>query len=199
MHLLSSHWNRQHHSFLITYRPAFMRDMACQGPYFSRLLLNAIYFAVSKFSSRVEVRSDPTDPRTAGWAFRQRTKDLLASEIEKSEIPTIQALLVLTSSLFALGEEKNVAWMYAGLAFKMIVDLGMHRAELLPSANSRLSDEDLEVRRRVFWAAFGETTLELFLVDLSNQRASGGQSPVPLSGSSYHASILRLPGTAGIS
>jgi hypothetical protein len=43
MHLLDLHWNRQHHSFLLTYRPAFMRDMACGGPYFSKILLNAIY------------------------------------------------------------------------------------------------------------------------------------------------------------
>lgn len=168
MHLLSSHWNRQHHSYLITYRPAFMRDMACQGPYFSKLLLNAIYFGASKFTSRIEVRSDPADPKTAGWAFRQRTKELLPSEIVKSGITTIQALLVLTSSLFALGEEKSVAWMYAGIAFRMIIDLGMHRAEILPSPNSHLSDEDLEVRRRVFWAAFGKPSSGLQSVNLSN-------------------------------
>ena len=51
-HLLSLHWNRQHHSFLITYRPAFMRDMACKGPNFSKLLINAIFFSASKFSPR---------------------------------------------------------------------------------------------------------------------------------------------------
>ncbi|KXH57376.1 fungal specific transcription factor [Colletotrichum salicis] len=67
MHLLSLHWNRQHHSFLLTYRPAFMRDMACNGPYFSKILLNAIYFGASKFSPRREVRRDPNDVRTAGW------------------------------------------------------------------------------------------------------------------------------------
>ena len=27
LHLLNLHWNRQHHSFLVTYRPAFMRDI----------------------------------------------------------------------------------------------------------------------------------------------------------------------------
>jgi hypothetical protein len=32
MHLLDLHWNRQHHAFLITYRPLFMRDWACNGP-----------------------------------------------------------------------------------------------------------------------------------------------------------------------
>jgi hypothetical protein len=155
MHLLSLHWNRQHHSFLVTYRPAFMRDMACGGPYFSKLLLNAIYFGVSKFSSRPEVRRDPDDVRTAGWLFRQRVKTLLGEELDRSNITTIQALLVMASSLFALGDERSAAWLYAGIAFRMIVDLGMHvDAPQLPNCRG-LSDEDIEIRRRVFWGAFG--------------------------------------------
>ena len=154
MHLLSLHWNRQHHSFLITYRPAFMRDMATGGPYFSKLLLNAIYFGASKFSNRPEVRQDPTDARTAGWTFRRRVKELLGSALDRSEITTIQALLVMTSSLFALGDERSAAWLYAGTAFRMIIDLGMHvDATMLPNMR-RLSPEDLEIRRRVFWGAF---------------------------------------------
>lgn len=32
MHILSLHRNHQHHSFLATYRPALMRDMARGGP-----------------------------------------------------------------------------------------------------------------------------------------------------------------------
>ncbi|KAM5359887.1 hypothetical protein ACJZ2D_014142 [Fusarium nematophilum] len=133
MHLLSLHWNRQHHSFLITYRPAFMRDMACNGPYFSKLLLNAIYFGASKFSPRLEVRKDPNDVRTAGWRYRER------------------ALLQMTNSLFALGDERSAAWLYSGLAFRMLTDLGIH-VDL--TSTQRFSDEDLEIRRRVFWGAF---------------------------------------------
>ena len=155
MHLLSLHWNRQHHSFLITYRPAFMRDMACNGPYFSKILLNAIYFGASKFSSRPEVRRDPNDARTAGWLYRQRVKDLLGRALDRSEITTIQALLIMTSSLFALGDERSAAWLYAGSAFRMIIDLGLHvDAPMLFNAH-RLSSEDIEIRRRVFWGAFG--------------------------------------------
>lgn len=154
MHLLSLHWNRQHHSFLITYRPAFMRDMACNGPYFSKLLLNAIYFGASKFSNRPEVRRDPNDVRTAGWTFRMRVKELLGSALDRSEITTIQALLVMTSSLFALGDERSAAWLYAGTAFRMIIDLGMHVDATMLTNMRRLSDEDLEIRRRVFWGAF---------------------------------------------
>ncbi|KAL7777138.1 hypothetical protein CFE70_007561 [Pyrenophora teres f. teres 0-1] len=154
MHLLSLHWNRQHHSFLSTYRPAFMRDMACNGPYFSKLLLNAIYFGAAKFSPRHEVRRVADDVRTAGWQFRQRVRELLGGSLDKSEITTIQALLVMTNSLFALGDERSAAWLYAGLAFRMIVDLGIHVDTVNLAGSRKLSDEDYEIRRRVFWAAF---------------------------------------------
>ncbi|KAH7240759.1 fungal-specific transcription factor domain-containing protein [Fusarium redolens] len=151
MHLLSLHWNRQHHSFLITYRPAFMRDMACGGPYFSKLLLNAIYFGSSKFSPRLEVRKDINDVRTAGWRYRERVRELVGGSLDRSDITTIQALLVMTNSLFALGDERSAAWLYAGLAFRMLIDLGLH----VDLTNShQFSDEDLEIRRRVFWGAF---------------------------------------------
>ena len=152
MHLLSLHWNRQHHSFLITYRTAFMRDMACNGPYFSKLLLNAIYFGAAKFSPRLEVRKDPNDVRTAGWKYRERVRELLGGALDRSDVTTIQALLVMTNSLFALGDERSAAWLYAGLAFRMIIDLGMH-VDL--TSTGRFSDEDLEIQRRVFWGAFG--------------------------------------------
>ncbi|KAB8261309.1 PrpF protein-domain-containing protein [Aspergillus pseudonomiae] len=151
MHLLSLHWNRQHHSFLITYRPAFMRDMACNGPYFSKLLLNAIYFGAAKFSPRLEVRKDPNDVRTAGWRYRERVRELLGGALDHSDITTIQALLVMTNSLFALGDERSAAWLYSGLAFRMLIDMGMH-VDL--TSTHRFSDEDLEIRRRVFWGAF---------------------------------------------
>ncbi|KAH6632432.1 PrpF protein-domain-containing protein [Chaetomium tenue] len=154
LHLLSLHWNRQHHSFLLTYRPAFMRDMACGGKYFSKLLLNAIYFGASKFSPRLELRRDPDDVRTAGWTFRQRVKDLLGGALDRSEITTIQALLVMTNSLFALGDERSAAWLYAGLAFRMVIDLGIHVDRPYISGSSGLSEEDVEIHRRVFWGAF---------------------------------------------
>jgi hypothetical protein len=153
MHLLDLHWNRQHHSHLITYRPAFMRDMACQGPYFSKLLLNAIYFGSCKFSPRPELK-------LTGKQFRQRVRELLGGALDRSEITTIQAMLVMTNSLFALGDERSAAWVYAGIAFRMIVDLGLHIDGSIN--NQRLTEEDLEIRRRVFWGAFGKISLSLY-------------------------------------
>ncbi|GKT60149.1 C6 transcription factor [Colletotrichum tofieldiae] len=128
--------------------------MACNGPYFSKILLNAIYFGASKFSPRREVRRDPNDVRTAGWAFRERVRKLLGDALDSSDITTIQALLVMTNSLFALGDERSAAWLYAGLAFRMIIDLGMHVDAPGLGITRKFSDEDLEIRRRVFWGAF---------------------------------------------
>ena len=184
-HLLSLHWNRQHHSFLITYRPAFMRDMACNGPNFSKLLLNAIFFSASKFSPRRELRRDADDVRTAGWKFRERVRGLLGGALDKSDITTIQALLIMCNSLFALGDERSAAWLYAGLAFRMIVDLGIHVDKAGLTTQRKFSDEDLEIRRRVFWAAFGKLDI-LPQQTASDQCNSCRQDPEPLSGPPSH-------------
>jgi hypothetical protein len=130
--------------------------MACKGPNFSKLLLNAIFFSASKFSPRRELRRDADDVRTAGWKFRERVRGLLGGALDKSDITTIQALLIMCNSLFALGDERSAAWLYAGLAFRMIVDLGIHVDKAGLTTNRKFSDEDLEIRRRVFWAAFGK-------------------------------------------
>lgn len=47
----------------------------------------------------------------------------MGEAISRSRIPTVQALLLLASSLFALGQHES-AWLYSGLAFRMIIDLG---------------------------------------------------------------------------
>jgi hypothetical protein len=130
--------------------------MASGGPYFSRILLNAIYFGAAKFSPRLELRKVSTDVRTAGWQFRDRVRDLLGRALDYSNITTIQALLLMCNTLFALGDEPSAAWIYAGNAFRMIIDLGLH-VDVTSRSNLRhLTDEDIEIRRRVFWAAFGE-------------------------------------------
>jgi hypothetical protein len=97
--------------------------MATGGPYFSHLLLNAMYYSVSKFSNRVEVYDDPSNQKTAGNRFLRRCKELLGGALDQSSIPTIQAMLLLSSSMFALGHQ-SAAWSYHGIAIQMIYDLG---------------------------------------------------------------------------
>ncbi|KAJ5162997.1 Mediator complex subunit Med10 [Penicillium coprophilum] len=150
MHLLCIYWSRQLYTAQIIYRPAFMRDMACEGPYFSKLLLNAIFFVVSKHCDRPELRSDPNDITTAGWKFRQRFTQLLRDCFDKSEITTLQALLIMSNALFSRCDERSLSWLYAGNAFNMFIDLGLH---VLPDVDS-IPAEELEIRKRVLWGAY---------------------------------------------
>ncbi|KAI4721865.1 hypothetical protein E4T48_01803 [Aureobasidium sp. EXF-10727] len=158
---------------------AFMRDMACNGPYFSKILLNAIFYGASKFSPRLDLRKDPSDVRTAGWQFRNRVRDLLGQALDHSEITTIQALLQMSNSLFALGDEQSAAWVYAGTAFRMLVDVGLHvDAAMMPNMQ-RFSEEDLEIRRRVYWSAYVVDKMQsLYQGRPASLRAIDGQVPI---------------------
>lgn len=153
-HLLSVYWNRQPSSFPIVYRTAFMRDMACAGPYFSKLLLNAIYFYACKYTSRAEVRQDPNNKLTAGWVYRQRAIELLHKCFDKSTITTIQALLLISTALFSWCDEKSKSWLYAGMAFNMLIDMGIHVDA--STLKRRFTEEESEIRHRLFWAAYGK-------------------------------------------
>jgi hypothetical protein len=57
---------------------------------------------------------DPKSPATAGLGFLRRVKFLLSYALDKSRITTVQALLLLSSSLGALGEYGS-GWMYSGI------------------------------------------------------------------------------------
>lgn len=165
MVLLSVFWNRQHASGSIVYRPSFMRDMACQGPSFSPLLLNAIFFVASKHvaskgGSGLDGSCSGTDQCNAGVPFRHKIEDILYNREDKvlcrSSITTIQALLLLSDVLFSWCDERSLSWHYLGIAINMIVDLGIHSDNsTLVQGNLHLS-EALETHRRVFWAAFGK-------------------------------------------
>lgn len=151
MHLLDLHWNRQHHTFLLTYRPAIMRDLIDGGPYCSKFLINAIFACASKYSQRIEVRDDPMDPKSAGRRFFLRCDQLLSEEslLSCSSIPTLVGLLLLGSTHNARGETSK-GWLYTGYALRMVYDLGLH----LDGKQTVHNAEEIEIRRRVFWGAF---------------------------------------------
>lgn len=54
LHLLDIHWN-WHHFFLLSYRPAFYRDMMTGGPFWSKLLCFSILAVSCRYSERQEV------------------------------------------------------------------------------------------------------------------------------------------------
>ncbi len=151
-HLLDLHWSRQHHTFLLTYRPAFMRELEHGGPYCSDVLLYAVFACSSKFSERPELRSDPADPETAGKHFFARCDELLLHDglLAQSSIPTVIALVMLGSTFIARGMTSR-GWLYTGYAMRMVYDLGLH---VDSQEINKHNVEQVEIRRRVFWGAF---------------------------------------------
>ena len=152
LHLLNLHWSRQHHTLLLTYRPAVMRDIGKEGPYCSKFLLNALFACSSKYSQRLEVRDDPAIPATCGRRFFRRCDELLAKEslLIYPTLPTVVGLLYLGLTYNARGETSK-GWLYTGYALRMVYDLGLH-IDRGKSANA--DPEEIEVRRRIFWGAF---------------------------------------------
>jgi hypothetical protein len=143
-----------------------MRDMASQGTYFSPLLLYSIFFHASKHVPEVGSTCDDSDICHPGRQFRQKAEDLLfgreTQTLCKSSIPTIQALLLMSDTLFSWCDERSLSWHYLGIATNMIIDLGIHSESPPLSSKKSLSPEDVEIRRRVFWSAFGMAFLSRF-------------------------------------
>lgn len=156
MDLLANYWNRQHYTGSVVYRPVFMRDMACNGPFFSKFLLNALLFAGVKYSLHPAGGNEDFDMRSAGRPFRRRIDEIIHGSGSKvlfeSKITTIQALLVVAGALSAWCDESSLSWHYLGIATSMLVDLGLHAER---GSSKGYLPEDVEVHRRVFWGAFG--------------------------------------------
>ena len=143
MQLLDIYWSRLNSATLIVYRPAFTKSWRGDGMYFSKLLLNAMFLGASRFMPDRDVLGD---------RFRTRFKQLLAPVYDRSKVTTLQGLLIVSISLSAIGKDRSLIWLYSGLAHRMLIDLGLH------TQNTALgpAEEDVEIARRIFWAAFGE-------------------------------------------
>ncbi|KAI9268085.1 fungal-specific transcription factor domain-containing protein [Phascolomyces articulosus] len=115
----------------------------------SPLLLNAIYAVASRVSPDVRVRTDPASPDTAGDVFFERAKRLLDDYYDVPRISTVQALLLLATHQH--GTMKYVrGWLYSGMAFRMALDLGLHRN----CDHWNIPPDERERRKRVFWCCF---------------------------------------------
>ncbi|ORY30824.1 fungal-specific transcription factor domain-domain-containing protein [Naematelia encephala] len=134
----------------LTDQPSFLRDMVLGGPNYSELLLMIIYASASRMIDGLTEEQKLAQ----GDLFVKLAKAYLVKELEgPSKISTIQALLLLSSRECALGQISQ-GWNHAGLAFRMIQDLGIHHAPESLLGASNLSPEEQAIRGRLFWAAF---------------------------------------------
>lgn len=71
----------------------------------------------------------------------------------QSTIPTIQTLLLLSAQESSRGNQ-TLAWLYSGMAFRLVEDMGINIDSQKFSGSVPLSDMDIEIRRRLFWSCY---------------------------------------------
>ncbi|VUC26578.1 unnamed protein product [Clonostachys rosea] len=114
-HLLDLFWTWQNPWQYIVVKEPFLEDLCINhlGQYASPLLLSAILALAARYSDRPELRSDPSDPNTAGNALAEQAKMILFYESQAPKLTTIQATLLLSLREIATDKEA-LGWMYCG-------------------------------------------------------------------------------------
>ncbi|KAI9036572.1 putative C6 transcription factor [Aspergillus affinis] len=154
-YLLDSHWCWIQPLFNFVYRPTFTRDMKINGPYYSDALLNAVLSHSVRWC-KAEPRIGPIlESFDGGAQFSHRAVSGLYDSLKVGHvgIPTIQTLLLLSAQECGRGN-RSQAWLYSGMAFRMLDDLGISIDSRKYSDSAHLTDEDIEVRNRLFWSCY---------------------------------------------
>lgn len=165
-YLLSTHWCWIQPLWNFVYRPTFTRDMQLLGPYYSHTLLNAILSHSIRWGRwDKDTRDRLENDYDGGAVFSRHARAMVLEEISRgvATIPTVQTLLLLSAQECSAGNTSQ-AWMYSGMAFRMIDHLGICVDSQRYTGNIPFSDEDVEIRRRLFWSCyFWDKIVSLYL------------------------------------
>ncbi|OJD20101.1 hypothetical protein ACJ73_08567, partial [Blastomyces percursus] len=154
-YLLDSHWCWIHPLFNFVYRPAFTRDMKMNGPYFSEILLNAILSHSMRWCKDEPKIAKYIDTSGGGTLFFDQACSGLFNTLKagNGQIPIVQSLLLLSAQECGRGNTTQ-AWLYSGMAFRLVEDLGITIDSRKYSGSVQFSDEDIEIRNRLFWSCY---------------------------------------------
>lgn len=130
-------------------------DMKNGGPYFSQALLNAILSHSIRWCRGEPGMDQLLAPFDGGASFARDAVKYLFQDIQhgSSRVPTVQALLLLSAQECGRGN-RTQAWLYSGMAFRLIDDMGICIDGKRHADASSFSAEDLEIRNRLFWSCF---------------------------------------------
>ncbi|KAM5386429.1 hypothetical protein ACJZ2D_000392 [Fusarium nematophilum] len=154
-HLLSLFWRWQNSWQYIVPRESFVLDLYLEksGRFCTPLLLTAILALASRFSPRLELRTDPEDANTAGQIFVDQAKTMLHSEYEAPTTSTVQATALL-GLFWASIDNEGLGFMYIGMASRMAMNLGLQSDCTSYASKGLVSEEDVEARNVAFWGIY---------------------------------------------
>ncbi|KID91377.1 Transcription factor, fungi [Metarhizium guizhouense ARSEF 977] len=152
-HLLEQYFIWEQPWLQVVDEALFRESRENNGRYFTPLLLNCILASGSRFSDRVEVRSDPNDPNTAGRIFLETAEVLLHFDLKRPTITTIQSLAVLGTVYHAFGQDA-AGWLHSGMANRLVLDMGLNLDPGSLVASGRMTAEEAQLRRQVYWSLY---------------------------------------------
>ena len=136
------------------------------GPYYSHTLLNAMLSHSIRWGSSDLVTKRLLDEAYEGGAiFGKHARSMVFDELSRGvvTVPTVQALLLLSAQECGFGNMVQ-AWTYSGLAFRLIDHLGICVDGERYLGSVPISDEDVEIRHRLFWSCyFWDKMISLYL------------------------------------
>lgn len=140
--------------------------MQLLGPYYSHTLLNAILSHSVRWGRWDKATRERLEHEYDGGAvFGRHARAMVFDEVARgvATIPTVQALLLLSAQECSQGNTSQ-AWMYSGMAFRMIDHLGICVDSQRYDGDIPFSDEDVEIRRRLYWSCyFWDKIISLYL------------------------------------
>ncbi|KAL5115807.1 hypothetical protein ACEQ8H_006302 [Pleosporales sp. CAS-2024a] len=154
--LLDSHFCWIQPLFNFVYRPAFTRDMKNGGPYFSQALLNTILSHSIRWCKGEPGMDQLLAPFDNGAAFSKDALRYLFEDVQQGngcKVPTVQALLLMSAQECGRGN-RTQAWLYSGMAFRLIDDMGICIDVKRHADAASFSAEDIEIRNRLFWSCY---------------------------------------------
>ena len=118
------------------------------------MLLNVMCALAARYStdSRIVAGRSSFRSHTFGMEFADKAKVFLAPSLSVPSRTTTLAFLMMAWHEFACNLD-SAFWMYAGLALRMAIDLGIHR-QASTSGPRDMSDADFIDDALLFWAVY---------------------------------------------
>ncbi|KAJ6129437.1 hypothetical protein N7512_002217 [Penicillium capsulatum] len=152
-HLIDLYFEWEQPWLQVVNEQLFRDSLACGGRYCNPLLLNCILALGARYSERLDVRSDPNDPNTAGKLFLENAERLVANDLRWPKITTIQSLAIMGMVYVAMGSDA-AGWLHQGMAGRLALDMGLNMDPAVLAGAVSLPPIEIELRRQIYWALY---------------------------------------------
>ncbi|KAG7128593.1 Nitrogen assimilation transcription factor nirA like protein [Verticillium longisporum] len=182
-------WDNPWHNILNEgrFRYAMKHNTKC----FSPVLLNSVLAMGSRYSDRIDVRSDPADGNTAGRPYLEVAEKLLQKELQHPRIATVQSLAIMGVLYAAMGRDA-CGYLHQGMANRLALDMGLNIDPITLTGSQSI----LPYIRDAFapcWTLKPVTWYYALPAELKVERIGNNNYPAAyMLGMLYHTSVILL-------